>query len=262
MYKSKNILIAFILSIHSIFAQNDSLPDFSSDRPTQTISPFLVGKGFFQIETGAIYNKRNDASTESKELGLASTLLRYGILQNLELRLESGFKSTRFDSVNVDYDSAFSGLGAVTAGFKVFICNEKGIRPALAIVGSITLRHLGNESYAPTYSFPVGNLAASHTLTKRLSLAYNIGFAYNGSNADGYFIYSVFTGYKISKKWWSFVELYGNFDHGDFPNHKLDGGFTYLVGRNLQIDFTGGYGLDTDVNRFFINGGISWRIPR
>lgn len=262
MYKTIFILFVFNLCIEGLIAQSDSLPEFSSDRPTQAISPNLVGKGFFQIETGAIYINRKDASTELNNLRLGTTLLRYGILKNLELRLESSFQSTRIDSINVDFDTTYSGLGSVTAGFKVFICKEKGIRPALAIVGSITFRHLGDESYAPVYSFPVGNLAASHTLSKRWSLGYNIGFAYNGSSPDGFFVYSAFSGYKISERLWSFVEVYGKFDHGDFPRTRLDGGFTYLLRNNIQLDLTGGYGLNSNVKRFFINGGISWRIPR
>ncbi|MEZ5083213.1 MAG: transporter [Bacteroidales bacterium] len=262
MQKSTLSLLWFLLGWSTLFAQSDSLPTFSPDRPTQSISPVLVGKTFFQIETGAMYTNREDDVSERRSLSIGTTLLRYGVLSNLELRLESGFESTQLDSVNTPFDTAYSGLGAVSAGFKVFICEEKGIRPALAIVGSITFRHLGNENFAPTYSYPIGKLAASHALSKQWSLGYNIGFAYNGETPDGFFVYSIFTGYKISEHLWSFAEVYGKFDHGDFPRHRLDGGFTYLLRKNLQIDLTGGYGLNKEVKRFFINGGVSWRIPK
>lgn len=255
-------LIIFTISLLPLLAQHDSIPGMVTDRPTASISPNLVGKGFFQIETGVIYLNRKDNSSTLKNLSLATTLLRYGILPNLELRLESSYESTKIHYNEINSDSSYSGMGPLAASFKVFVCEEKGIRPQLAIIGAVVLRHLGHDSYKPTFSYPIGKLAASHTLSKRWSLGYNIGFAYDGETADGFFVYSLFTGYAITSKLWTFVELYGNFDNGNFPNHKLDGGFTYLLRNNLQIDLTGGYGLDTDVNRFFINGGISWRIPR
>ena len=105
-------------------------------------------------------------------------------------------------------------------------------------------------------------LAATNTLSKRFSLGYNIGFAYDGESADGFFIYAVYLGFQITDRLWSFAEVYGDFDNGDFPNHKIDGGLTYRIRHNLQIDVSGGTGISSDVNKYFINGGISWRIPR
>jgi len=244
-----------------VFSQNDTIPNISTDRPTQGISPYIVPKGSFQIETGVIYANRNDQTDKIEQWSYATTLLRYGIFNNFEVRLNSSYESTTVYVKETQEDSTYSGMGPVTAGFKITLAKEKGIRPELAIVASITFRHLGNENYKPTYSYPIGILSATHTVSRHFSIGYNVGFAYSGEDADGFFIYAVYPGFQITDRLWSFVEIYGDFDNGNFPNHKLDGGLTYRIRHNLQVDISGGTGISQDVDKYFLNGGISWRLP-
>lgn len=254
-------LIIFLFTISS-FAQNDTIPNIITDRPTAAVGSYIVPKGTFQIESGIIYSNRNDQTDRLELLSYATTLLRYGILDNFEVRLGSSYESAKVYTKETQTDSSFSGMGPLTAGFKIILVKEKRFRPEIAIVASITFRHIGHKSYAPTYSYPLGLLTATHTLSKRFVLGYNVGFAYNGENADGFFIYAAYLGFQITDRLWSFVEIYGDFDNGNFPNHKLDGGLTYLIRRNLQIDVSGGTGLSQDVNKYFLNAGIAWRIPK
>jgi hypothetical protein len=102
----------------------------------------------------------------------------------------------------------------------------------------------------------------NHNISNRFSLGYNLGFAYNGENADGFFIYTGMLGYKISNRFWCFAEVYGNLDNGNLPNHSADAGFTYLVKNNLQFDISGGFGISDDVDKNFVSSGLSWRIPK
>jgi len=255
------ILGLTICSLTSV-AQNDSIPQINTDRPTQSAAPYLVPKGSFQIESGIIYTNREDQSDIMEMWSIGNTMLRYGVYDNFEVRLVGSFENSKTQVKSTEIDSSYSGIGPVTAGFKVFVVEEKGIRPEIAIVASITFRHLGSEYYSPTYSYPIGLLALNHNISKRLSFGYNIGFAYSGENADGFFIYTGVLGYKISNRFWSFAEVYGDFDNGNFPNHKVDAGLTYLVRNNLQLDVSGGFGITNDVNKYFLSTGLAWRIPR
>ena len=261
----KLILFCFFLILLlpvTTSAQNDSIPDIITDRPTQAESPYIVPKGSFQIESGIVYTSRNDKTDIQDQWSIASTMLRYGIFNHFEVRVISSYESTNVHVKETQKDSTYSGMGPLTAGFKITVIEEKGIRPEIAIAASITFRHLGSKNYSPTFSYPIGKLALSHTLSKRFSLGYNIGFAYGGENADGFFIYAAYLGFKITKRLWSFAEVYGDFDNGNYPNHKLDAGLTYLLLHNLQIDISGGSGLSQEVDKYFLNAGISWRIPR
>lgn len=254
-------LLIILLPV-TTFAQNDIIPNISPDRPTQTVGPYIVPKGSFQIESGVIYTNTNDQTDINEQWSYATTMLRYGIFNNFEVRLNSSYESTTVYVKEAQGDSTYNGMGPVTAGFKITLAKERGIRPEIAIVASITFRHLGDENYSPTFSYPVGILAATNTLSKRFSLGYNIGFSYNGENADGFFIYTVYLGFQITNRLWSFAEVYGDFDNGAFPNHKLDAGLTYLIRHNLQFDVSGGTGISQNVDKYFLNGGISWRIPK
>lgn len=261
----KELILFFGIIAYSlaVIAQNDSIPQIITDRPTQSASPYLVPKGSFQIESGVVYTNMEDDIDIMEMWSIGNTMLRYGIYDNFEVRLSGSFESYNTQVKNSEIDSSYSGMGPVTAGFKVFIVEEKGIRPEIAIVGSITFRHLGSEYFYPTYSYPTGLLAMNHNITKRLSFGYNVGFAYDGEGkSDGFFTYSGFFGYTISKRFWSFAEIYGNFDNADLPNHKVDAGLTYVIRNNLQLDVSGGFGLATDVTQYFVSAGLSWRVPR
>jgi hypothetical protein len=269
MKKISIILSILILTTFYSIAQNDSIPFLNSDRPTQSKSPFLMQKGFFQVETGAVYVDRDDAEKQLERVRLGTTLLRYGVFPNFEIRLSDSYEMVHVFTKENSKDSTESGIGPVTAGFKVLVAHEKGIRPEMSILGSITFRHIGADPFMPTNSYPTGLLLCSHTITKQLSLGYNIGFSYNGESSDGFFIYSGYLGYYITSKLWVFAGAYGNFDHGDNP-HDIDysvnnlgnAGISYRFSRCFQIDISGGMAFDPGVDRYFASAGLSWRIPR
>src|SRR5690606_11110122 len=80
------ILLLFVSQI--TFSQEGlSIGEMITDRPDETEAPYLVSKGYFQIETGTFYRKYENSSIKLEELGYNTTLLRYGLLENLELRL-------------------------------------------------------------------------------------------------------------------------------------------------------------------------------
>jgi hypothetical protein len=60
----------------------------------------------------------------------------------------------------------------------------------------------------------------------------------------------------------SFVEYFGLYYDGlagDGPEHYLDGGFTYLVNNDLQLDLRAGKGLSDAADDFFTGVGLSVR---
>ena len=74
----KFILLCFlpvILLPATIFAQNDSISDIITDRPTQAESPYIVPKGLFQIETGVVYTGRDDQTDSQNQWSIATTKL-------------------------------------------------------------------------------------------------------------------------------------------------------------------------------------------
>ena len=78
--KKKYLLILTYLFTLTAFSQS-----INTDRPDQTEGSSTINKGTFQIETGILLSE--DDNTNEKSLFLPSTLLRFGITDNIELRI-------------------------------------------------------------------------------------------------------------------------------------------------------------------------------
>ena len=233
-----------------------------TDRPDQTESSITVPHKTLQIETGFVFESYSTESVDFQDWGIGTTLLRYGLLPNLELRLGSFYQYSELEFGNA-MDSTQQGIGPVTGGLKVFIADEDGWRPQLSLLADITLSDAGENYFRPSYSYTTIKILASHTLSETLGLGYNLGYANNGEDPGGMFVYSLVLGASLTNRLSAFAEVYGTFDDRELPRHRIDGGFTFLLMNNLQLDVSAGLGPEDDgVSMWFGNAGVSWRIPR
>jgi len=78
-------LLMTLLSL-PLLAQEER-PELITDRPDATEAPSVVPKGALQIETGALFTSFEEDVLKTQTLTYNTTLLRFGVLDNLELRL-------------------------------------------------------------------------------------------------------------------------------------------------------------------------------
>lgn len=238
--------------------RTDSLNAIETDRPDQTEAASLVPQGFIQVEAG--FFRQVDKQGEFKFISQLSptVLLRYGLLERLELRLlveQWQFKEEGTGTGKV------SGLGPVAIGTKIKITEENGLLPSMAFIGHLTLR-TGKSEFRPTYVVPDFRFSLAHTLSDRFSLGYNVGYEWAPDEALGQSIYTLALGASISEKLGSFIELYGHKPQGQKWQHHLDGGLVYKLLTNLQLDASAGIGLSKNAPDYFLSGGFSVRLPR
>src|SRR5690349_799760 len=69
------------------FSKASHLAPIATDRPDQTESPYLVPVGYFQIETGFMAEAGHHEGQPQKNVTYHSSLLKYGLSTNFELRL-------------------------------------------------------------------------------------------------------------------------------------------------------------------------------
>ena len=76
--------------------------------------------------------------------------------------------------------------------------------------------------------------------------------------------YSVALGIGVTDKWGSFVEFFGFVPlSGPEPaTHLFDAGFTYLASNSVQLDISGGLGLNKASDDWYVAAGFSIRLPR
>ena len=245
----KNILFLFcILGSFTIQAQTEPI---QCDRPDQTETPSIVPKGMFQVETGFTFQKNDEISNTNS---LPSVLWKYGVNENFELRLITEFVAEKFN------DEKSSGFTPVLIGFKVKLCEEKGIIPKTSFIGHIGLPNIASSKYKSDFVAPEFRFTMQHTLSQKFSLSYNLGCEWDGMTPKTTFIYTLTTGYSINKKLGCYAELFGFAPEKDKTNHNFDGGFTYLINNNFMVDLSSGIGITENAPEHYVAFGFSFRI--
>lgn len=250
MKKIKLLILALLLA-PMLLAQTER-PDLITDRPDQTESSVTVPMKSLQIETGFISEKQGN----TMRLAYNTTLLRYGLSENLELRLGLEYQGEKIASTNI------SGFSPLYAGFKIAIREEDGWKPEVAFLGSIVMPFTANAAFEPAHTAANMRFAFSHTLSDRLSLGYNLGAEWNGNNTTPGYFYSLVLGVSLMDNLGMFIESYGTIIENNNSEHLFDAGFTYLILSNLQADISGGLGLNDNAIDNFISLGLTYRLPR
>ena len=246
--KTKILIIVLILS-NSIYSQ--TLEPIQADRPDQTETPAIVPKGMFQAETGFTFQK-NDAF--SKSFSLPSTLWKYGVNDNFELRLITEFLSEEINNEKI------KGFTPVYLGFKVKLVDEKGIVPKTSFIGHISLPNASSKEFKTEFFAPEFRFVMQHTLSEKISFSYNLGAEWDGFSAEPTFIYTNAIGYSITEKLGSYIEIFGFIPQKENSNHSFDGGITYLINPNFMLDLSSGIGISKNAPKNYFAFGFSFRI--
>jgi hypothetical protein len=245
----KKWTIILLFFTRTVFAQE--LSPIQLDRPDQTECPFITPTKYIQVESG--FNYENSSSLE-KNYTYPSSLWKYGINEKVELRLITELVTAKINTL------AVSGLNPITFGFKTALLEEKGIIPKTSFIGHLTTAQIGTKEFHTKYIAPSFRFTMQHTLSKRVSLAYNLGMEWDGNNAEHSYIYTLTTGMALTDRLGCYAELYGFLPDNSIPDHRCDGGFTYLVQNNLMLDLSGGFGLTEVSPDAYISLGISFRV--
>ena len=244
----KNVLIITSFLIFSFYKSQENI---QTDRPDQTESTSITPANYFQIETGFHYEKTSD---NSSNFALPTILWKYGVIEHFELRLE-----TNFISEKIDHETT-SGFPPVTFGFKTRLVDEKKWIPAISFLGHLTTNKWGSKEFQTTHLSPSFRFLFNHTLTDKFSIGYNFGAEWNGESPDTTGLYTFATALSVTEKLGAFAEIYGYVNKYKSADHRIDGGFTYHLNHNFQLDASAGLGLSEISPDYLISCGFSYRF--
>ncbi len=223
-----------------------------TDRPDFTEASVTVGRGITQIELGYTYIDSGDNDLHS----LGEVLLRYGILADwLELRL--GFLPI--------VENGKSGFSDLYLGFKIALTPQQGLLPEMAIIA---------QSFAPTgsqnfrsndwqpglnwiYAWQINHFistAGSTQINRRFD---NVANNFSELAQSWTVSFSLTEKVGFYSEWFALIPLS---DSDSQNQHYLNGGFTYLINKNLQADIRAGWGLNENAQNFFAGAGLSIRF--
>ena len=269
LMKIKNTYLHFFLTIVScsggLFAQDDTVSGVTSeplitDRPDATESPTTIAPGFIQVETGGFYESFEDNNIKSESFTYNTTLVRLGLLDNLELRIGWDFVEGRTTINGNKLDDVTSGFNPLLFGTKISINDEKGWMPEIGFLGHLYLPFLASQDYRPETTGVDFRLSFAHTLSEKSSIGYNIGAQWLDGSPEAAYIYTLSYGYSVTNKIGAYIELYGDFPEDNKANHLWNSGLTYLLSNNVQLDATVGSGI-TEGQDILLSAGVSFKLP-
>ena len=256
----KQVLFFLLLCFSNALCFSQEVTDISTDRPDQTETATTVPLKSLQIETGLT----NEFSIFSRVYS-NGTLLRYGLLNNFELRLEPELVCIPHDEYSNPKPKADIGIVPLGIGGKYHLSRESGIFPEFGIIASSAILPLCSPVFQIDFIPLKLNAAFSNTLSETFSLGYNLGIECDGENPRLLFFYTVSLGIALSSKLGSFVETFGLFSEDFVSESKIDAGFTYKIKPLVQLDLSGGLSTFEGIyiNRYprnpFVSIGFSFR---
>ena len=254
------VAVLFLLGCR-VYGQEPIIPgEMITDRPDETEAPNLVPKGFLQIETGGFYEEREENDILIKLTGYNTTLLRYGLLDNLEIRIGGDLLGYKEELNASTIAETSSGLTPLLVGAKIGIAEEEGLLPQIGLMLHLRLPFNAAEDYRPETTGVDFRLAFSHELSEKSDLSYNLGAEWLNDATEATYIYTIAYGFDITDHFGVFAELYGDLPENSSAEHFFDAGFTYNLQKNLQLDAFAGTGINAN-QKLLLGAGISYLIP-
>jgi hypothetical protein len=212
-----------------------------TDRPDFTEGTATVPVGMAQLENG--YTATREADVRGQTIG--EGLLRIAVAERAEIRLGvNSYATTKAGPTRA------AGFEDPSVGFKLRLVAPDAARsrlvPELSLLGVTTLPSRRGPFRESTVQ-PEAKLAAGWEVSERVGLSSNLGF---GSATESRRRFSQLSasgslGYAVSARVGAFAEYYGlTAGPGAGLAHYFDGGVTYLLTPNLQVDARGGAGAN------------------
>lgn len=245
-----------------------------TDRPDQTESAAIVEPGAAQFELGWMLRQDETFDFRTREHALLGALARIGLTERLEARV--GFAGWMAQDNQPPTGPSFdrSGIGDLDVGFKYKVAEGGTRRPEMAVIGTVALP-TGETPFQRLRADPAVRLAFANELSDRVGVGYNVGLEWNtdcdpnvaDACSEKTFtdaLYTVAFGFALAERVGAFLEGFGTIplDIGGGTAHSLDGGFTFLARDNVQLDVSGGVGLNDGADDWFLGAGVAVRIPR
>lgn len=249
-------LLSFLTADVAYSQYNETI---RSGRPGQSIGPFTVGTGIFQIQSGIDINGFKAESTGVKGNGfIFDNVFRYGIAERWEV---SALVDYAHETITMNgSETSLNGLAAFDLGGRYHLYTGKGLVPSLGLQARFRIPVLSDD-YKISNAVPRFLIVTSQRLSDTFTLVTNWGGRWNGNDTPGTAFYTINVSFPIAGPLSGFIENYGNLTDGDFDT-RFDGGFAYLCNNDLQLDVLGGAGNNDDVSDYFVSVGVSWRTKR
>jgi hypothetical protein len=250
-----------------------------TDRPDFTEASSTVGRGRIQLEAGYTFTRDRELGERTNSHSYPEMLWRIGMFADwFELRIGQNFATE--GTLTTELVDNTTGADDLYLGVKLALTEQKGWLPETAVILQMTVP-TGSNAFSAGEVHPGINLLygwdiikdclsiGGSTQANRARNVIHVGFPEaaevllpNHSFVE--LAQSVTIGYELTRKWGAYTEWFAFFPHSAVgpdiaPEYYFDGGFTYLVNNNFQLDIRGGVGLNKHADDYFVGSGFAVR---
>lgn len=242
MKKILSVTVLFLFGVQMVQAQN-----YSPDRPGIGNGSFITPEGMLGLEAGFQFSK-----TEfNEQYDIGQLVLRYGLSEKLELRaLLNSYTSV--DTELLGGSTSYSGFQDIGIGLKYNLVSGDG-KPSVSALAEFSLP-VGSDEFTSDETVPSIGLLADYALNESISLSSNLGYSFNVGNVDDSWLFTVTPGFAISDNVGGYFGYAGNY-YGNFEQHWIEGGFTFGLSNDIQLDANIGYDTENEIT--FLGTGIA-----
>lgn len=236
-----------------------------TDRPDFTESSSTVGVGVVQLEMGYTFIEDDSAGVRTRTHVLPQALWRIGMFREwFELRIAQTWVDERTSNgVARNTDSGFDDL---YIGAKIALTEQCGCWPEMALIPQAFVP-TGDDAFTNDQFMPGLNWVYSWELNDCVSLAGSTQGNRVRDDLGHYhteFAQSVAVSSGLTDRLGAYGEWFAFFPHGAIdpgarPQHFFNGGFTYLLTNDIQLDIEAGLGLNRHADDYFVATGLAIR---
>lgn len=248
--------IALLLSACSPVTRK-GLEPLVTDRPDFTESTETVARGMRQLEAGTTFSR----TFAERNGSVGEALLRIGVARRTELRVGlNSFSMARSGGATA------SGFEDISLGTKIKLLDggpAGSLKPALSLIVASSLPTGANEFRARKPQ-PEMKFGAAWDITSRVAFSSNLNYARVSEAAADYgeFAATGSVGVTLTDRLGAYAEYFTFMPTAVnlSASRYVNGGFTYGLTDNLQLDLRSGFGAHrrADLDYFF-GAGVSRR---
>lgn len=244
------MLFAMLIIAGFCHAQEEDF-SFPTDRPGNVWGTEVLPFQKISWENGFSYERDHGNRT----IALPSTIVRYGIFDNVELRVGTDLQLFQ----EPPYQTKLLGITPLTIGTKIHCYEGNGILPSVGVLAQLQSPHVGSADLLPDHLAPAMYLIFENDINDWLAICYNAGAEWDGTEATPTTFLGLSLWFSITDDLCSFVETY-NYLHPDGNQYLTEIGFTFSPLPRLQLDVEADFDIQQIKEYFRVGCGIAWRI--
>jgi hypothetical protein len=272
---TKSFLAFLFLINNTLQAQYTDV--INSNKPGFSESPYSVGTGIYQFETGFFMKdtRIENSSYRPKSLGVDLLFRTSFFLEKLELNTQLTYQKDK-DAFN---NISTSGLSNFTIGAKYLVFQPKytdktkevrswkrrkafdfkRLIPSVAIyIGMNT--DLVSDIYKTESITPKAGILLQHNLTNQFNVISNVYYDKIGTDFSE-ISYIITATHNFRSRWSGFLEHQATFIENQ-NNINFAAGVAYLFSKDFQINTSARYLMEGNASGFYAGLGASYRINK